>query len=100
MVMAGESGGSAVPVLGLGTVQAKHGLWVEWMQEVWEERMEVELEVVVWCSMSRVAVQPSVERDMLAAVAVVAENEWRKWLVVLAQGSHDGARHVWKAGLG
>ena len=47
------------------------------MLEVWEERMEVELEVVVWCSMSRVAVQPSVERDMLAAVGVVVENEWR-----------------------
>ena len=98
--MAGESGGSVVPVLGLDTVPAKRGLWVEWMLEVWEERMEVELEVVVWCSMSRVAVQPSVEREMLAAVAVVAESEWRKWLVVLAQGSHDGARHVWKAGLG
>ena len=94
--MAGESGGSAVPVLVLGTVPAKHGLWVEWMLEVWEERMEV----VVWCSMSRVAEQPSVERDMPAAVAVVAEHEWKKWLVVLAQGSHDGARHVWKAGRG
>ena len=77
MVMAGEIAGSAVQVLGLDTVPAKHGVWGEWMLEVWEERMEVGLEVVVWCSMSRVAVQPSVERDMLAAVAVVAENEWR-----------------------
>ena len=77
MVMAEEIGGSAVPVLGLDTVPAKHGVWGEWMLEVWEERMEVELEVVVWCSMSRVAVQPSVERDMLAAVGVVVENEWR-----------------------
>ena len=75
--MAEEIGGSAVPVLGLDTVPAKHGVWGEWMLEVWEERMEVELEVVVWCSMSRVAVQPSVERDMLAAVGVVVENEWR-----------------------
>ena len=100
MVFAGESGGSAVPVLVLDTVPAKHGLWVEWMLEVWEERMEVGLEVVVWCSMSQVAEQPSVERDMPAAVALVAEKELRKWLVVLAQGSHDGARHVRKAGLG
>ena len=98
--MAGESGGSAAPVLGLDMVPAKRGLWEEWMLEVWEERVEVELGVVVWCSMSRVAVQPSVERDVLAVVAVVVENEWRRWLVVLVQGSHDGARHVWKAGLG
>ena len=70
------------------------------MLEVWEERMEVGLEVAVWCSMSRVAEQPSVERDMPVAVALVAEKELRKWLVVAAQGSHDGARHVWMAGLG
>ena len=100
MVFAGESGGSAVPVLVLDTAPARHGLWVEWMLEVWEERMEVGLEVAVWCSMSRVAEQPSVERDMPVAVALVAEKELRKWLVVAAQGSHDGARHVWMAGLG
>ena len=46
-----------MPVLVLDTVPAKHGLWVEWMLEVWEERMEVGLGVVVWCSMSRVAEQ-------------------------------------------
>ena len=35
MVFAGECGGSAVPVLVLDMVPAKHGLWVEWMLEVW-----------------------------------------------------------------
>ena len=36
---------------------AKRGVWVEWMLEVWE----VGLEVVVWCSVSQVAEQSSVE---------------------------------------
>ena len=35
MVCGGECGGSAVPVLVLDMVPAKHGLWVEWMLEVW-----------------------------------------------------------------
>ena len=74
MVFAGECGGSAAPVLVLDTVPAKRGLWVEWMLEVWEERMEVGLEAVVWCSMSQVAEQPSVERDMPVAVALARRN--------------------------
>ena len=43
---------------------------------------------------------------MPVAVALAAdrmvevEKELRKWLVVSAQGSHDGNRHAWKAGPG
>ena len=67
-------------------------------------RMEVGLEVVVWCSMR--AERPSVGLGMPVAVALAAgravegEKELRKWLVVSAQGSRDGARRAWKAGLG
>ena len=106
MVCGGECGGSAVPVLVLDMVPAKRGLWVEWMLEVWGGRMEVGLEVVVWCSMSQVAERPSVGLGMPVAVALAAgqaveeEKELRKWLVVSAQGSRDGARRVRKAGLG
>ena len=93
-------------VLGLDNAPAKHGLWVEWRVEVWEGRMEVGLEAVVWCSMSQVVERPSVGRGMPVAVALAAhravegEKELKKWLVVSAQGSPDGARRVWKAGLG
>ena len=104
--MAGEIAGSAVLVLGLDTVPAKHGVWGEWMLEVWEERMEVGLEVVVWCSMSQVVERPSVGRGMPVVVALAAgrvvegEKELKKWLVVSAQGSHGGCQHVWKIGPG
>ena len=37
---------------------------------------------------------------LAAGRAVEGEKELRKWLVVSAQGSRDGARRAWKAGLG
>ena len=95
-----------VLALVLDSVPAKHGLWVEWRLEVWAGRMEVGREVVVWCSMSQVVERPSVGRGMPVVVALAAgrvvegEKELKKWLVVSAQGSPDGARRVWKAGLG
>ena len=55
MVFAGECGGPEALVLVLDSAPAKHGLWAEWRPEVWEGRMEVGLEVVVWCSVSQVA---------------------------------------------
>ena len=74
VVWAEECGGTAVLVLALDNVPAKREVWMGWMLEVWEERMEVGLEAVVWCSMSQVAEQPSVERDMPVAVALARRN--------------------------
>ena len=106
VVLAGECEGTAVPVLALDKVPAKHEGWMGWMLEVWEEHREVGREVVVWCSGSQAAELSSVAHNRLVTVALVAdrmvevEKEWRQWRVISAQGSRGGCQHVWKSGPG
>ena len=82
VVLAGECGGTAVPVLALGKVPAKREGWMGWT-------LEVGREVVVWCSGGQAAERSSVAHNRLVTVALMADGmvevgtacvEERPWL--------------------